>query len=221
MMKLQTTIALSKLAGSAFEQNVRSDLYLRLSLNTIAAYAKEESGSADRQRFATEVEELMQRLYDILRDSLKLLRYSYDPEMQADLLFRIADGYVNAPSLRLEWLLSLKRFHEEQGNTAETAMCQVHVAALVAEFLYRIEYIPCYPRGSTDFVSVSTNVKEESSIAASVKESEGVCQSDPFTPQGLITLLIESVTALTNANVCGCVGCVSCTRMRYGRVRHI
>lgn len=52
--------------------------------------------------------------------------------------------------------------HSERGQHAEAAMCLVHSAALVAEYLYMLEDRPHLPTGAVDFGTISPNVLHES-----------------------------------------------------------
>ena len=59
--------------------------------------------------------------------------------MLLDLMYRIAKGYQSSPDLRLTWLQTMKKKHEERGNRVEAGLCIVHCAALVAEYLHMLE----------------------------------------------------------------------------------
>jgi len=55
------------------------------------------------------VQDFVQKLFLILRDSVKMNEYQDDTEMMADMHYRIAQGYMNAPDLRLASLDTLQR----------------------------------------------------------------------------------------------------------------
>ena len=81
----------------------------------------------------------------ILSDTVKMKEYQDDPEMHMDLMYRIARGYQNSPDLRLTCLESMAKKHIEYEHFAEAAMCKIHCAALVAEYLHMLEdrqYMP-------------------------------------------------------------------------------
>ena len=52
--------------------------------------------------------------------------------------------------------------HSERAQHAEAAMCLVHSAALVSEYLYMLEDCPHLPIGAVTFNKLSPNVLEES-----------------------------------------------------------
>ena len=113
--------------------------------------------------------------------------------MLMDLMYRISKGYQNSPDLRLTWLqhmadkhsavrhsLSLStgshihhhpqhtHTHSQRQNYTEAAMCLVHAAALVAEYLYMLEGRPHLPLGCVAFQKLSPNVIEESAVSDDV-----------------------------------------------------
>jgi hypothetical protein len=75
-------------------KGLKSDVYLRRALGTISKFVlseyPEKKGNTLVSLFARQVEELTGRLHTILRDSIKINQHSADPEMMADLYFRIA-----------------------------------------------------------------------------------------------------------------------------------
>ena len=68
-----------------------------------------------------------------------------------DLMDSIARGYQNSPDLRLQWLQHMAEKHVQHKNVAEAAMCIVHAAALVAEYLYILERKSYMPVGCVAF----------------------------------------------------------------------
>ena len=70
-----------------------------------------------------------------------VLEYEDDQEMKMDLMYRIAKGYQNNPDLRLTWLESMAKNNENHEHFAEAAMCKVHCAALISEYLHMLPSI--------------------------------------------------------------------------------
>ena len=97
-MQVQTTVALSKL-------NLQEDKYLRRSLATIVEFANEDENP--NPKFTKLVKDTGDKLFQILLDSVKMREYQDDIEMLADMHHRIAQGYMNAPDLRLASLETL------------------------------------------------------------------------------------------------------------------
>lgn len=69
----------------------------------------------------------------------------------AYVLFRIAKGYQTSPDLRLTWLQNMAEKHVKRKCYTEAAMCLVHAAALVAEYLSMLEDCSYLPVGSVSF----------------------------------------------------------------------
>lgn len=66
-------------------------------------------------------------------------------------LTRIAKGYQTSPDLRLTWLQNMAEKHVKRKCYTEAAMCLVHAAALVAEYLSMLEDCSYLPVGSVSF----------------------------------------------------------------------
>lgn len=64
---------------------------------------------------------------------------------------RIAKGYQTSPDLRLTWLQNMAEKHTKRKCYTEAAMCLVHAAALVAEYLSMLEDRNYLPVGSVSF----------------------------------------------------------------------
>lgn len=67
------------------------------------------------------------------------------------LLLRIAKGYQTSPDLRLTWLQNMAEKHINRKCYTESAMCLIHAAALVAEYLSMLEDHKYLPVGSVTF----------------------------------------------------------------------
>ena len=65
--------------------------------------------------------------------------------------FRIAKSYQASPDLRLTWLQNMAEKHTKRKCFREAAMCLVHAAALVAEYLSMLEDHSYLPVGSVSF----------------------------------------------------------------------
>lgn len=67
------------------------------------------------------------------------------------LCLRIAKSYQTSPDLRLTWLQNMAEKHTKKKCYTEAAMCLVHAAALVAEYLSMLEDHSYLPVGSVSF----------------------------------------------------------------------
>lgn len=60
-----------------------------------------------------QIDELNERLFGVIRDSIKIKQHLYDPEMTTDLYCNISRGFMESPDLRVTWLQSLASFHKQ------------------------------------------------------------------------------------------------------------
>uniref|UniRef100_A0ABM5FS84 Dedicator of cytokinesis protein 8 isoform X2 n=1 Tax=Pogona vitticeps TaxID=103695 RepID=A0ABM5FS84_9SAUR len=189
-VKMQVIMSLASLVGKASDFN---EEYLRKSLRTILAYAGEDADMQPTQ-FPVQVEELLCNLNSILSDTVKMREFQEDPEMLMDLMYRIAKGYQTSPDLRLTWLQNMAEKHAKRRCYTEAAMCLVHAAALVAEYLSMLEDHSYLPVGSVSFQNVSPNVLEESAVSDDVlsPDEDGMCSGRYFSENGLVGLLEQS-----------------------------
>ena len=111
-----------------------------------------------------------------------------------DIVHRIAKGYQNSPDLRLTWLESMATKQEQYGHYAEAAMCKIHCAALVSEYLHMLEDRTYMPTGAVTFAKLTPNALEESAVSEDVvsPDEEGICTGKNFTEAGLMNFLDEA-----------------------------
>ncbi|KAK2837136.1 hypothetical protein Q5P01_014348 [Channa striata] len=195
-VKMQVTMSLASLVGksSDFQEE-----YLRRSLRTILAYAEEDTEMQNSQ-LPSQVDELLRNLNSILSDTVKMREFQEDPEMLMDLMYRIAKGYQTSPDLRLTWLQNMAEKHNNRKCYTESAMCLVHAAALVAEYLSMLEDHKYLPVGSVTFQNISPNVLEESAVSDDIlsPDEDGVCSGRYFTESGLVGLLEQAAELFSN-----------------------
>eukprot|EP01096_Ripella_sp_DP13-Kostka_P011959 TRINITY_DN4916_c0_g1_i8.p1 TRINITY_DN4916_c0_g1~~TRINITY_DN4916_c0_g1_i8.p1 ORF type:complete len:1485 (+),score=781.21 TRINITY_DN4916_c0_g1_i8:1676-6130(+) len=144
------------------------------------------SEGEDSKGFVVHVTRLIERLNTILCNSARASKFEGDNEMTIDLIHRIAKGYTNAPSLRVTWLENLADFHVQKKNYAEAAMCHIHIAAMVTQFLVdsgsKVRGVP--QEGCKAFAIVSPNSLEELAISeaqSSIATDESVASVDQST----------------------------------------
>ncbi|KAF7669881.1 hypothetical protein LDENG_00100590 [Lucifuga dentata] len=198
-VKMQVTMSLASLVGksSDFQEE-----YLRRSLRTILAYAEEDTEMQSTQ-LPSQVDELLRNLNSILSDTVKMREFQEDPEMLMDLMYRIAKGYQTSPDLRLTWLQNMAEKHNNRKCYTESAMCLVHAAALVAEYLSMLEDHKYLPIGSVTFQNISPNVLEESAVSDDIlsPDEDGVCSGRYFTESGLVGLLEQAAELFSNGGL--------------------
>ncbi|XP_046904602.1 dedicator of cytokinesis protein 8 isoform X2 [Hypomesus transpacificus] len=198
-VKMQVTMSLASLVGKSSDFH---EEHLRRSLRTILAYAEEDVEMQNTQ-LPSQVDELLRNLNSILSDTVKMREFQEDPEMLMDLMYRIAKGYQTSPDLRLTWLQNMAEKHNNRKCFTESAMCLVHAAALVAEYLSMLEDHKYLPVGSVTFQNISPNVLEESAVSDDIlsPDEDGVCSGRYFTESGLVGLLEQAAELFSNGGL--------------------
>uniref|UniRef100_K7F4R9 Dedicator of cytokinesis 9 n=1 Tax=Pelodiscus sinensis TaxID=13735 RepID=K7F4R9_PELSI len=143
--------------------------------------------------FSSDVKDLTKRIRTVLMATAQMKEHENDPEMLVDLQYSLAKSYASTPELRKTWLDSMARIHVKNGDLSEAAMCYVHVAALVAEYLTR-KVIGMFKQGCTTFRIITPNIDEE----ASMMEDVGM-QDVHFNEDVLMELLEQCADGLWKA----------------------
>ncbi|KAG8580930.1 hypothetical protein GDO81_007483 [Engystomops pustulosus] len=162
--------------------------------------------------FPAEVKDLTKRIRTVLMATAQMKEHEKDPEMLVDLQYSLANSYASTPELRRTWLESMAKIHARNGDLSEAAMCYVHIAALIAEYLKRkgywkseisqapsMEEENCsdynhllistgakslFSMGWPAFQSITPNIKEEGAM----KEDSGM-QDTPYNESTLVEQL--------------------------------
>ncbi|XP_028427773.1 dedicator of cytokinesis protein 9 isoform X2 [Perca flavescens] len=184
---LQVVIAVSQLiadvigiGGTRFQQ----------SLSIINNCANGDK-SIKHTAFPSDVKDLTKRIRTVLMATEQMKEHENDPEMLVDLQYSLAKSYTSTPELRKTWVDSMARIHNKNGNLSEAAMCYVHVAALVAEYLWRKGM---FRQGCSAFRVITPNIDEE----AAMMEDVGM-QDVHFNEEVLMELLEECADGLWKA----------------------
>ncbi|XP_025064396.1 dedicator of cytokinesis protein 9 isoform X2 [Alligator sinensis] len=141
--------------------------------------------------FPSDVKDLTKRIRTVLMATAQMKEHENDPEMLVDLQYSLAKSYASTPELRKTWLDSMAKIHVKNGDLSEAAMCYVHVAALVAEYLTRKGM---FRQGCTTFRVITPNIDEE----ASMMEDVGM-QDVHFNEDVLMELLEQCADGLWKA----------------------
>lgn len=171
--------------------------------------------------FPAEVKDLTKRIRTVLMATAQMKEHEKDPEMLVDLQYSLANSYASTPELRRTWLESMAKIHARNGDLSEAAMCYIHIAALIAEYLKRKGYWkmekictsslladeihPCdsnpllttpgggsmFSMGWPAFLSITPNIKEEGAM----KEDSGM-QDTPYNEHILVEQLYMCVEFL-------------------------
>ncbi|XP_072330611.1 dedicator of cytokinesis protein 10 isoform X6 [Scyliorhinus torazame] len=138
--------------------------------------------------FPVEVKDLTKRIRTVLMATAQMKEHEKDPEMLIDLQYSLANSYASTPELRMTWLESMAKIHIRNGDVSEAAMCYIHIAALVSEYLKRRGL---FSMGWSAFQTITPNVKEEGAM----KEDCGM-QDTPYTEDTLVEQLEACVDYL-------------------------
>lgn len=188
-MKMQATIAVSRLCGEA-----RGFEALQRTLEYVALLAQREFKG---QALGAEVEDLTRRLFKVIHDSAKISQYAFDPETTADLTHEVSVGYVDSPDLRVAWLENLAKFHREQKNLEEVAQCKFAVAALVVACLNLAGPRLGVPASARELQAVFPNVAAEPGLPSlEATGDERLFNSAIFSEEGLEQTLSAAVKFL-------------------------
>ncbi|CAG9771792.1 unnamed protein product [Ceutorhynchus assimilis] len=151
---LQVIISVSQMLGNIVGlNNARFQESLSL-INSYASSDKAMKGSG----FPTEVKDLTKRIRTVLMATVQMREHHQDPEMLVDLQHSLANSYASTPELRHTWLETMTRNHVRDGNYSEAACCQLHIAALMAEYL-KLKNIQSW--GAEAFVNISSNIPKD------------------------------------------------------------
>ncbi|KAM4695932.1 dedicator of cytokinesis protein 11 isoform 1-T1 [Rhinophrynus dorsalis] len=184
---LQIIIAVSQLiadvalsGGSRFQE----------SLSIINNFANSDR-AMKATAFPSEVKDLTKRIRTVIMATAQMKEHEKDPEMLIDLQYSLAKSYASTPELRKTWLESMAKIHVKNGDYSEAAMCSIHVAALVAEFLHRKKL---FHSGCSVFKKITPNIDEE----AAMKEDAGMMDVY-YSEEVLVELLEQCVDGLWKA----------------------
>ncbi|XP_014295486.1 dedicator of cytokinesis protein 9 isoform X2 [Microplitis demolitor] len=151
---LQVIISVSQMLGNVIGLN-NSRFQESLSLiNSYATSDKVMKGTG----FPVEVKDLNKRIRTVLMATAQMREHNNDPEMLVDLQHSLANSYASTPELRHTWLETMARNHARDGNYSEAACCQLHIAALMAEYL-KLKKIHLW--GAEAFDKISVNISRD------------------------------------------------------------
>ncbi|XP_041051229.1 dedicator of cytokinesis protein 11 isoform X1 [Carcharodon carcharias] len=184
---LQIIIAVSRLIADVV---LTGESRFQDSLSIINNFANSDR-ALKATAFPGEVKDLTKRIRTVFMATAQMKEHEKDPEMLVDLQYSLAKSYASTPELRKTWLGSMAKIHLKNGDLSEAVMCYVHVAALIAEYLYRKKL---FPKGCAAFKAITPNIEEE----AAMKEDAGM-QDVHYTEDVLVELLEKCADGLWNA----------------------
>ncbi|XP_028129258.2 dedicator of cytokinesis protein 9 [Diabrotica virgifera virgifera] len=151
---LQVIISVSQMLGNIVGLN---NARFQESLSLINSYASSDKAMKGTG-FPVEVKDLTKRVRTVLMATVQMREHHQDPEMLVDLQYSLASSYASTPELRHTWLETMTRHHIRDGNYSEAACCQLHIAALMAEYL-KLKKIQNW--GAEKFELISSNIPKD------------------------------------------------------------
>ncbi|KAB7505571.1 Dedicator of cytokinesis protein 9 [Armadillidium nasatum] len=156
---LQVIISVSQLLGEVIGLNNSRFQESMALINSYASSDKAMTNTGKNSdifvRFVSEVRDLTKRIRTVLVATAQMREHERDPEMLCDLQHSLAASYAATPELRTTWLQAMAKHHVKNGDMSEAAFCQLHIAALMAEYL---KHQGEYPEGCKVFEIVSPNI---------------------------------------------------------------
>ncbi|KAK3914024.1 Dedicator of cytokinesis protein 9 [Frankliniella fusca] len=191
---LQMIISVSQMLGNIVGLN---NARFQESLSLINSYATSDKVMKGKG-FPSEVKDLTKRVRTVLMATAQMREHHHDPEMLAALQHSLANSYASTPELRHTWLQSISRNHNRDSNFSEAAMCQLHIAALMAEYL-KLKNVQSW--GAEAFLKISSNIARDE---IGLKLDAGV-QDVQYTEQSLLEQLEVCAECLERAERYECL----------------
>ncbi|XP_045470639.1 dedicator of cytokinesis protein 9 isoform X1 [Harmonia axyridis] len=151
---LQLIISVSQMLGNIIGLN---NARFQESLSLINSYASSDKAMKGTG-FPGEVKDLTKRIRTVLMATVQMKDLHHDPEMLVDLQHSLANSYASTPELRHTWLDNMIKNHVRDGNFSEAACCQLHITALMAEYL-KLKKVQTW--GAEAFNKISSNISKD------------------------------------------------------------
>lgn len=194
---LQVIISVSQMIGNVIGLN---NARFQESLSLINSYASSDKAMKGTG-FPLEVKDLTKRVRTVLMATAQMQAHQMDPERLLELQLSLANSYASTPELRHTWLVTMARNHEQHGNISEAACCNLHIAALMAEYL-RLKGSGFISYGAEYFAKISRNIPRDE---RGLKLDSGA-QDSQYTEQMLLDQLKECAEYLDRAERFECLG---------------
>lgn len=151
--------------------------------------------------FPIEVKDLTKRVRTVLMATAQMQAHHMDHVKLLELQYSLANSYASTPELRHTWLVTMSRNHEQNGNISEAACCNLHIAALMAEYL-KLRGGGFVKWGAESFDRISSNISRDEK---GLKLDSGA-QDSQYTEQMLLDQLKECAEYLDRAERLECLG---------------
>lgn len=194
---LQVIISVSQMIGNVIGLN---NARFQESLSLINSYASSDKAMKGTG-FPMEVKDLTRRVRTVLMATAQMQAHHMDPERLLELQYSLANSYASTPELRHTWLTTMARNHEQNGNISEAACCNLHISALMAEYL-KLKGGCTISWGSEAFAKISKNIPRDE---RGLKLDSGG-QDSQYNEQMLLDQLKDCAEYLDRAERFECLG---------------
>lgn len=193
---LQVIIAVSQMIGNVIGLN---NARFQESLSLINSYATSDKAMKGTG-FPIEVKDLTKRVRTVLMATAQMQAHHMDPERLLELQHSLANSY-STPELRHTWLITMARNHEQNDDLSEAACCNLHIAALIAEYL-KLKGIGTINWGAEAFTKISRNIPmDEKGLKLDIGSPDS-----QYTEQMLLEQLKDCADYLERAERYECLG---------------
>lgn len=194
---LQVIISVSQMIGNVIGLN---NARFQESLSLINSYASSDKAMKGTG-FPIEVKDLTKRVRTVLMATAQMQAHQgTDPERLLELQQSLANSY-STPELRHTWLVTMARNHEQNGDLSEASCCNLHIAALIAEYL-KLKGSGFVNWGAEAFGKISRNIPIDEK---GLKLDSGTPDSQ-YTEQMLLEQLKDCAEYLDRAERYECLG---------------
>lgn len=194
---LQVIISVSQMIGNVIGLN---NARFQESVSIINSYASSDKVMKGTG-FPMEVKDLTKRVRTVLMATAQMQAHQTDPERLLELQYSLANSYASTPELRHTWLITMARNHEQNANLSEAALCHLHIAALMAEYL-KLKGIGIMKCGAIAFHKICRNIPRDEK---GLKLDAGA-QDSQYTEQSLLEQLKKCAEYLDKAERYECLG---------------
>lgn len=218
-IKVHAPVAISQLVGG---NSSRDASHLRSSLQEILEAMDSSLVSSGTSSAIDDIKDATTKMIALIQYTHTISRVtSSDPDLTAELYFKIAKSYVNSPDTRVQWLENLAAHHEARGDYLEAAICLIHHASLVVaclekypktQFLHPTRSKVLFPTplpgsdskyvpiDNSHFVCVAPNIYMEPGLPEVDLETNEQFQLESWSGKGLCDLLKKAITLIEQSS---------------------
>ncbi|EFA83784.1 DOCK family protein [Heterostelium album PN500] len=185
-MKIQSTVAISKLVG---ELKLENSSNIIVFMNKVKELMKTHPSSV----FKSQIEEVINRINTLIKYSNTINANRTDIEMVAEMYYNISNSYFESPNLRVTWLENLSKKNCDNGQFDEGAQCLIQSAYLISCYLTQKSKLHIR---QSDFIAICPNIPKELELPP--LKDESLFQT--WTLEYMVELLENAISLTLKAN---------------------